>query len=130
MEKKLSKQDYFFITLLVVTGIVLSVIIYLPRRTSGDYVEVRVDGNVTATYPLDTDRTETIEPDGGTNTFQIKDGSVTMTDADCHDHTCVKTTSISRNGETIVCLPHKVVLEVITKENRSSDIDAVTGGVQ
>lgn len=125
---KIKKADFFFITVLTILGIILTMIIYLPRTSSGNYVEVRLNGEKTAAYPLDTERTETIHTDNGTNTFQIQNGTVTMTQADCHDRTCVSMKSISRSGETIVCLPHKLVLEVITNDNGSPAMDAVTGG--
>ena len=35
-----------------------------------------------------------------------------MIRANCHNHDCMQQGSISKTGETIVCLPHKLVLEV------------------
>ena len=36
-----------------------------------------------------------------------------MTEADCPDHLCMKQKKISKKGGTIVCLPNRVVLEII-----------------
>ena len=47
-----------------------------------------------------------------TNTLEIRDGCADMTDADCPDKICVNQKAVSRPGETIVCLPNKVVVEV------------------
>ena len=44
-----------------------------------------------------------------------------MEDADCPDKVCVKTGKIKSPGQTVVCLPHRVVIE-ITGDN--ADIDA------
>ena len=44
-----------------------------------------------------------------------------MEDADCPDKVCVKTGKIKNPGQTIVCLPHRTVIE-ITGDN--ADIDA------
>ena len=44
-----------------------------------------------------------------------------MEDADCPDKVCVKTGKIKKPGQTIVCLPHRTVIE-ITGDN--ADIDA------
>ena len=41
-----------------------------------------------------------------------KDGSVTVQDADCPDKICEKHRAINRTGETIICLPHKLVVEI------------------
>lgn len=47
-----------------------------------------------------------------TNTLVIKDGAVDMIFADCPDQICVKHTSISKVGETIICLPNQVVVTI------------------
>lgn len=125
---KIKQTDILLISSLFILGIALCLIIYLPRRTSGNYVEVRVDGQVVDTFSLSGQHQETIHPrEGGTNTFYINNGSVSMTDADCHDKVCVKMKEISRTGETIVCLPHKLVLAIVNRDEEPS-LDAVTGG--
>ena len=47
-----------------------------------------------------------------------------MIDATCPDHICVNQKEISKTGETIVCLPNKVIVEI--KGADSSELDAVT----
>ena len=58
-----------------------------------------------------------------TNTLTIAERKADMTDADCPDLLCVHQKAISKDGETIVCLPNKVVVTVISSEK--SDMDAV-----
>lgn len=124
---KIKKPDLIFIIILCLTGILLSTLIHLPRSGSGNYVEIRSDGKVLHTYPLSTDRTEHIRTGYGVNIFYIKEKTVYMKDADCPDKVCVKMHGISKTGETIVCLPHRLVLEIINKEE-AAPLDAVTGG--
>jgi hypothetical protein len=47
-----------------------------------------------------------------------------MTAADCPDKLCVKQRSIAKEGETIVCLPHRVVVKISGGERPV--IDGVT----
>lgn len=47
-----------------------------------------------------------------------------MTDADCGDKTCVKTGSIKETGQSIVCLPHRLVI-TITDSSSDSAPDAI-----
>lgn len=124
---KTRKPDFIFIMILFLLGLCLSILIILPRTTTGNHVEIRADGKILDTYPLSTDRTESIQTSTGTNTFYIKDGTVYMKEADCHDKVCVNMHGISRTGETIVCLPHKLVLEIVNKDGEAP-LDAVTGG--
>lgn len=122
------RADKWFLLLLVLAGISLSAGIYIPRTASGSYVEIRVDGVCTAAYPLSSNRTQTISgADGGSNTFEIRNGIVYMREADCHDKVCVGMKGISKTGETIVCLPHKLVLAIVGTDEEPSGPDAVTG---
>ena len=54
----------------------------------------------------------------------IADGTADVTQADCPDKICVDHAPISRDRETIICLPHKLVVEV--KGGEASEIDAKT----
>ncbi|MBR3299926.1 MAG: NusG domain II-containing protein [Clostridia bacterium] len=46
------------------------------------------------------------------NTVKIKDGKVFMKHADCKNQICVRSGEISKSGETVVCLPNKVIIEI------------------
>lgn len=43
----------------------------------------------------------------------ISDGKADMESADCPNQICVHHSAISHTGETIVCLPNRVVIEVV-----------------
>ena len=58
------------------------------------------------------------------NVLVIKDGKASITEADCPDGICKDYRPISYVGETIVCLPHKVVVE-ITGDSTDMSFDAV-----
>lgn len=55
----------------------------------------------------------------------LKSGTarVSMIEADCPDHYCVDHAAIDKVNETIVCLPHRVVLE-ITGGGEEKEVDA------
>ena len=77
-------------------------------------MEVTVDGKIYGTYPLDKDEEISIQKDGKTtNLLVIRDGKADVTEADCPDKLCVHQKAISKTNETIVCLPNKVVVQVI-----------------
>lgn len=125
---KLKKADIIFLSILVCTGILLTILIYIPRSSTGTYVEIRINGEQTAVYPLSENRRETFHTASGENTINIQDGAVSMTAADCPDKVCVSMKRIFRSGQTIVCLPHQLVLEIKDSVNKTSPLDAVTGG--
>ena len=79
----------------------------------GAEVKVSVNNKEYGTYSLDKNQTVTIGEDDWENILIIKDGKASMAKADCPDKICVNHAAISKKGETIVCLPHKVVVEVV-----------------
>ena len=83
-------------------------------------VVVEVNGEVYGEYEL-YDNQEILIND--TNVLIIEGGVASMYEANCPDQICVEHASISKNGETIVCLPNKVVVTV--KEAKDSELDAV-----
>lgn len=46
------------------------------------------------------------------NIFICKDGRIQMLQSSCPDQICVHHTEISKTGESIICLPHKLVIEI------------------
>ena len=124
---KKTRMDIFFLAGLLILGLLLAGSVYLPRVENGSVVEVRVRGKVTAIYPLSSNIEKTITTeDGDSNTFCIKDHKVTMKTASCPDQICVRTKGISKTGESIVCLPHQVVL-AITSSDTVPELDGISG---
>ncbi|MDF2541178.1 MAG: putative rane protein [Herbinix sp.] len=120
----MKKNDIKLLLIITVVGLLCLLVLYFTR-TDGDQLVITRDGEVIETFPLNKDITYTIEDESGqTNTFEINDGIVDMTDASCPDKICVNHRSIHYNGETIVCLPNKVILEIQSDEE--NEIDAIT----
>ncbi|WMJ85695.1 NusG domain II-containing protein [Anaerocolumna sp. MB42-C2] len=93
-------------------------------KKDGDMVVVKVDGKVYKELPLNKDTTfEITGVRGGRNLLVIKDGHADVVDATCPDKLCVNQRQIDKDGETIVCLPNKVVVEI--ESSKESDVDAV-----
>lgn len=113
MEKKKIKRDIMLIATLIIVCAAVFLIINFVVKKDGITAVVKVDGNIVYMLPLDKNASVTVEGyQGGSNTVVIENGTVYMKDADCPDKLCEKTGKISKNGETIVCLPHRVVVEI------------------
>ena len=107
-------------------ALVLAAVLLL--RSPGGTVQVRVAGAVTAGYPLDRDASYTITgANGGTNLLVIEDGAARIEEASCPDGVCVHTGRIRRNGQSIVCLPNQVVVEIVSETENSSGVDMTAG---
>ncbi len=121
----MKKADFIVIGAVAVVVAVLLIVLYGVNSNSGDYVQIEVDTKIVDVLPLDTDTEKTIKTDNGTNKLVIKDGKAKMIEADCPDGICVNHKSINRSGESIICLPHKVVVTVVNEKAQDDEIDAV-----
>ena len=119
--KVLKKKDIVLVVIIFLAALGAFLLHELIGAAAAVSVTVKVDGEIEAVYSLGEDKE--IEINGGTNTLVIRNGKADMTEADCPDKLCVKQRAISRNKESIICLPNKVVVEADSKEN--SEFDAV-----
>lgn len=121
----MKKNDLILITvILVVTlSIIAGMRIWQKNNTSTDSVAVvTIDGERYGSYPLSEDITERIElPDGSYNNLVIRDGYADVTEASCPDQICVKHNRIKYAGESIVCLPNKLLVEIEGGEDNGID---------
>lgn len=101
--------EIILIAILLSLGLI-SLLVINSIKDRADTVLVTVDGEYFAEYPLSVDGEYDI---GGTNILKIEDGKAFMLHADCPDKLCVKSGKISFVGETVVCLPNRVMLELV-----------------
>lgn len=95
------------------------------RSTGTPVLRIYQSGNLAGEYDLSVEQTIPVtDDDGGYNLILIQDGAARMSDANCPDQLCMKQRFISANGESIICLPHKLVLQIYAKEEGT--VDAVT----
>ena len=81
----------------------------------GSVAEITVDGQVVERIDLDRvteGYTFTVEDEWGSNTIQVEPGRIRVLEADCPDQVCVRQGWISDEVTPIVCLPHRLVIQV------------------
>ena len=123
----IKKADIVLLIIILAVGIPLSVL-SLTAGTAGDKVQISADGEVYGIYPLDMDREIEVTEDGHTNHITIKDGQVSMSYSTCLNQICVNTGAISETKDAIVCLPNRVVVEIISSgEGKGGDSDVNSG---
>lgn len=111
---------------LLLVGSVLLGVLWMTSR-GGAAVEVRVDGKLSAEYSLNQNMDIVIHgTDGGTNRLRIEGGEAWLEEASCPDGLCVHMGRISKVGQSVICLPNRVVIRV-TGNDAEDDIDATVG---
>lgn len=118
------KKDIMMIAVLLILALAGLGIVQYMQRDAGATVTVTVDGKIYGTYALNTSQTIEFDEDTGYNRIVIQDGHVQMEEADCPDQYCVQHAPIHYNHETIICLPHKLVVEISGGEASDVDITA------
>ena len=90
---------------------------------------ISVDGTETERIGLtglaETDRV--VESNGYTLYIHLTDTEVWVESSDCPTQDCVRTGHISRGGQSIVCLPARVIVTLEGGVETDSGVDAVIG---
>ena len=121
---KTHKNDVFLIAALLILGGALALFLLLTRQGGGT-VRVQVDGETVMELPLHQDVRVVLGEDGHTNTLVIENGTARVIEADCPDQVCVRQGAVQYAGESIVCLPHKLVITI--EGGQGNSIDGVAG---
>ena len=133
----IKKADLILLAVLLIAGLAASIVLARSGKGGGQ-VTIKSAGKTIGTYSLKENRTLFITKDGhisdcdgtdsqgetGYNILQIRDGKADMISADCHNHDCVNHRPISKDGENIICLPHKIVIQ-IEKEKGDDGYDSL-----
>ena len=93
--------------------------------TAAKQAVLRVDGKEIKEFDLiegqDSYTYRYEDPDGDYNLIEIASDRIRIKEADCGEQICVRRGWASKNGETIVCLPHKLVIEVRATDGSETD---------
>ncbi len=129
---KKHKNDLIALIVICALGGIMCTV-FMVFGSTGDEVRVKVAGEVVETIPLNSDGTyEIAGADGGSNLLVIEDGKAYISEASCPDGLCKGMGAINMEGQSIVCLPNKVVVEIVSdgKEaaggnNETKDTDKI-----
>lgn len=129
---RLSKTNLvaLVVTVILVGGVALSAFCVAPPTNAAAGYEAVVhdgDGNEYV-LPLDKDTVQTVQSSHGSNTVEVADGRVFVRDADCDTLDCVHQGAIDSPGPQIICLPHRLWIEVVAAgaadQSTSMNVDA------
>lgn len=122
----MKKRDiilFGIVGILIVQGVLIN---KYMNSGQGARVEVYVENKLYNTYPLDKDQKINIkEKNGRINNIHIHDKGVEMTKSNCPDKVCIHTGFIDKPGQSIVCLPHKINIKIISDDDSQLDKDVI-----
>ena len=121
---KAHQNDFLLAATLLLLGGALALFLWLTRQTGGA-ASVQIDGRTIMELPLSEDTQIVLGEGAHTNTLVIRDGKAQVVEASCPDWICVRQGAVQYAGESIVCLPHKLVVTV--RGGTPPGIDAAAG---
>lgn len=125
MKDYIKKADIVLFIVLVVIGLLASVYLTMSK-TGGDTVIIEQNGKLYGKYSLyrdtevDVVAVDSIRSDVHVS---IKDATAKVTKSGCKNQVCVRHSAINSVGESIICLPNKVVVKI---EGKGGGYDAIT----
>ncbi|KYH29646.1 MULTISPECIES: NusG domain II-containing protein [Clostridium] len=127
----MKKIDKIIIIVFVLLAVASGAIIKFnsSRKYDKKYAEIKVKGELYKTVTLDKSKPKeiiNIKTDLGENIIEIDKGGVRIIDADCPDKVCIKDGFKENPGDVLVCLPHKVVIEIKGQGGNSNNIDIIS----
>lgn len=105
----MNKYDKYLV-MVVLFFIVLLMIINTIFAEEGKSVSISYDGEAFIEYDIDDDG---IHDTGYGNVIWIENEIVKMDSASCPDELCIRQGEIKNIGESIICIPNKVIVEII-----------------
>lgn len=120
----MKKWDYLIFVFIAMISV--ACLLYVQSITSekGSSVVVEINGEIVKRLDLNIDTVYTVKIGEEYNIIEIKDGKARVTESNCKDKICVNMPPISKSGQSIICLPHKLVVRI---EGDDRNIDGVSG---
>ena len=124
----MKKKDIIIIALALLAALALYLVSQVSLGAEASVVVVTVDGEEVLRKPLAMEnRCEIAQDDGSLNVIRVEDGAVFMEEANCRDGLCIRQGKMRNGAKTIVCLPHKVVVQLKgdAPAGDNSDLDVI-----
>lgn len=121
----MKRNDGILLALLLLLAGALFLFQPEPSSAKADFIEVLADGKQYGVWPLDTPQIIKVVTAYGQNEIRVKDNAASVVFADCSNQDCMRQKQIINTGDTVVCLPHKLV--IVGKSGRGiTEVDAVS----
>jgi hypothetical protein len=126
----MTKWDKYLIVTVIIVSLIGLYLVKVDVTNEGTlYVEIQVDGKLYKKISLGPNmegKTLEVKTEFGYNKIEFSQDRVRVIEADCPDKLDVLQGWISRPGEVIVCLPNRLVIELVTEKEQLNDIDNIS----
>jgi len=108
----MKKNDILFIcaVILLITGVLITFSYH--ANSDNKIVVIKEANDIYGTYPLSEDKKIEVEGILGVTTVIIENGEAYVFDSPCPNKTCIHMGKIKKRGDTIVCIPNRILMSV------------------
>ena len=112
-ELKFNRYDAVVAAIVALLAVAVALWFYLPKTQNGELtVVISTGGEETERVKLTSFTDATVTHNGYTLRITADGSGVRVADSDCPTQDCVHTGTITRAGQSIVCLPAQVVVHL------------------
>ena len=129
MKENRPKSTRFWLAVLgvLLLAAVAGLAVLSAHRQTGAEVQVVQNGEIVDTFPLGKDQTHRYEAaNGGYNIVTVREGKVSVSEASCPDQICVRHGPTDQTADPIVCLPNRLVVQVLSPGEETEQLDGVS----
>lgn len=127
----MTKNDKVLLAAITIVTILSFLALYLLRlgkdKDQGKIAFIKVKGKTVREIQLSEIKEDTtFSVDGliGKTTIEVNKDRIRIIDAPCKDKICIHMSWAKRQGDSIICVPNQVVVEITGKKQ---DLDDITG---
>lgn len=128
--KFFKKSDFIIIVIILVLALGLSIFYRNINEDKSAIAEIYYESELVETIELKVgvDRIFTIPQDDHVIFHQYKDGTIRFEESDCPDKVCIRAGKLSIVGESAACLPNKITMKIVPKDDyNDDDVDIIVG---
>lgn len=112
------KKDIIVVFIVLTVALAFYITLHFINKKPAETVEIYKEDTLIGSYSLNNNGKHEIKFGDHINYITIENGTVFMEGANCPDKLCVKQGKITNSGESIICLPHKIVVKIVAKEGK------------
>ncbi len=111
MRRTVSVKELIIIAVILLLGV--TAFILFSFKKDGKTAIIYIDGKSAAEIELTESQNKTFTVSKAENiTFEVNNGRIKVVNSDCPDKICCNTGFISKSGESIICMPNKMIVEI------------------
>ena len=116
MRLRFQKGDLIAIALPLLLAVIVFAAVLPGKERGVDIAEIYQNGQLIRRVSLEEAQKFTYTGDYS-NTITVRDGKIAITKSDCPGEDCVHSGWIDASGRSIVCLPNRLEIRILSDEN-------------